>query len=366
MNINFFHTHISEEAISHVKQVLESNMISAGKMAELFEEELEKRLGLLNPVTVNSGTSALHLALAVAGVGTGDEVILPAQTFIATGFVIMMQGAKPVFADIDYKTGNISTESFRACITENTKAVIPVHWGGYPCDMDEINAIAREHSLCVIEDAAHALGATYKGKPVGSLSDFTAFSFQAIKHLTTGDGGALCCLTESHTREAKKRRWFDIDRENAKPGILGERVYNATDVGYKYHLNDIAAALGLGNLRNIDAVISRHREIAEIYTQALRNINGIQLLKYTEDRQSSYWVYTFLAERREELIIALKSRGIPSSVVHSGIHKNSVFNCDEDLPNQKKFDDNQLAIPIHSGLSNEQVQIIVEEISKGW
>src|SRR5262249_43887055 len=159
-----------------------------------FEQELATTLGLIRPVAVNSGTSALHLALEVAGVGSGDEVILPAQTFVASGLSILMCDAAPVFADIQPFTGNIDPGSVRAKITARTKAIMPVHWGGYPCDMDEINAIARGHDLAVIEDAAHALGAIYKGRPVGALSRFTAFSFQAIKHLTTGDGGALCCL----------------------------------------------------------------------------------------------------------------------------------------------------------------------------
>jgi perosamine synthetase len=366
MSISFFNTHISEEAITLMNQVVRSNMISAGKMADKFEEELIKKLRLVNPVTVNSGTSALHLALVIAGVGPGDEVILPAQTFIATGFVIMMQGAKPVFADIDYSTGNISIESFRSCITEKTKAVIPVHWAGYPCDMDELNAIAKEKNIAVVEDAAHAIGAKYKGKPIGSISAFTAFSFQAIKHLTTGDGGALCCLNNNHAVEAKKRRWFDIDRELDQPDILGERVYNATDVGYKYHLNDIAAALGIGNLTKIDDIIQRHQQIAEKYKSAFNNIPGLQLPAYKEDRQSAYWLFTFLAENREALILALKSRGVPSSVVHRGIDKNSVFGNKKVLPNQRRFDSNQLSVPIHSGMTDENVETVISAIKKGW
>ncbi|MEM3101651.1 MAG: DegT/DnrJ/EryC1/StrS family aminotransferase, partial [Candidatus Nitrosotenuis sp.] len=263
--MEFFNTHISEKSIRLVNEVLRSGFISAGRMADEFEKELSRRLGLVNPVTVNSGTSALYLALALAGVKPGDEVIVPAQTFIATGLVVLMHYAKPVFADIQYETGNIDPNSIREKITERTKAIIPVHWGGYPCDMDEINEIAKEHNLAVIDDAAHALGATYKGKPVGSISRFTAFSFQAIKHLTTGDGGALCCLNEDDYQEAKKRRWFDIDRENAKPSILGEREYDATHVGYKLHMNDISAAIGLGNLEDFHLSLKRRREIADYY-----------------------------------------------------------------------------------------------------
>jgi perosamine synthetase len=167
-------------------------MLSEGRLVKEFEEKLEKELGLKNPIAVNSGTSALHLAIVLAGIGPGDEVILPAQTFIATGLVIAQEKAVPVFADIQYKTGNIDPNKIEEKITKKTKAILVVHWGGTPCDMDEIHTIAKKHKLVVIEDAAHALGATYKKRPIGSISDFTCFSFQAIKHLTTGDGGAVC------------------------------------------------------------------------------------------------------------------------------------------------------------------------------
>ena len=173
--MNFFNTHISSKAYELVKETLDSTLISEGKQVAQFETALHEVLGLLHPVAVNSGTSALHLALVLVGVKPGDEVILPPQTFVATGLVILMQGALPVFADIEPMTGNISPASIRAKITPRTKAIMPVHWAGYPCEMDEINAIANEYDLAVVEDAAHALGATYKGRPVGSISRFTAF-----------------------------------------------------------------------------------------------------------------------------------------------------------------------------------------------
>ena len=173
--MNFFHTHISPRAIELATETLRSTFVSEGNRVHEFETELSRTLGLVRPVAVNSGTSALHLALVLAGIGPGDEVILPAQTFVASGMVILMCGARPVFADIHPHTGNLDPASIRKKITPRTKAIMPVHWAGCPCDMDEINAIAREHGLTVVEDAAHALGATYKSRPVGSLSRFTAF-----------------------------------------------------------------------------------------------------------------------------------------------------------------------------------------------
>jgi perosamine synthetase len=278
-----------------------------------------------------------------------------------------MCGAKPVFADIQPHTGNIDPVSIRAKITSRTKAVMPVHWAGCPCDMDEINALARAHNLAVIEDAAHALGATYKGCSVGSLSRFTAFSFQAIKHLTTGDGGALCCLDEQDYADAKRRRWFGIDRLRHLPSILGEREYNLETIGFKYHLNDLGAAVGLGNLLDLLDNLARHRRIAAAYQTNLQNVPGLTLLKYQPDRESSWWLFTVLVERRMDFIRALKDRGIPASVVHQRIDHNDVFGGPyHDLVNQHFFDERQVSLPIHVGLKNDDLENIVASVQEGW
>ncbi|PYJ08479.1 MAG: DegT/DnrJ/EryC1/StrS aminotransferase family protein, partial [Verrucomicrobia bacterium] len=231
--MTFNWTTVSEQAIANATATLRSGFLSEGKQVKRFEDELAARLGLVRPVALNSGTTALHLALVLAGVKAGDEVIIPPQTFIATGMAVLMQGASPVFADIQPHTGNIDPESIREKITGRTKAIMPVHWAGYPCDLEEINELARAHNLVVVEDAAHALGAAYRGKPIGAISRFTAFSFQAIKHLTTGDGGALCCLRAEDEKRARIRRWFGIDRDNSAPSSLGERVYDADELGFK-------------------------------------------------------------------------------------------------------------------------------------
>lgn len=365
--MNFFNTYISKKSFEYAHQVLSSTFISAGKMAEKFEAELHNQIGLVNPVTVNSGTSALHLALLTAGIKPGDEVILPAQTFIASGLAILMQHAKPVFADIQYNTGNIDPASIREKITEKTRAIMPVHWGGYPCDMDEINSIAMENHLTVIEDAAHALGACYKGNPIGTISQFTAFSFQAIKHLTTGDGGALCCLNENDYAKAKKVRWFGIDRENSKASILGEREYDVNELGYKYHMNDLAAAVGLGNLEDFNKNLKRRRDIAAIYRDELKNVPGIKLLVHEDDRESACWLFTILVKRRTDFIKKLKTHNIPASVVHLRIDKNSIFGgITPDLSGQERFNEDQVAIPLHNALTDMDVISIIRSIKKGW
>jgi len=365
--MDFFNTHISDKAISSVKDVLKSGFVSAGNVAKNFEEALERELGLINPISVNSGTSALHLGIAVANIKPGDEVILPAQTFIATGLAVLMQGATPVFADIQYDTGNIDPESIRNKITERTKLIIAVHWGGYPCDMDEINNIANEFNILVMEDAAHALGALYKNKPIGSISNFTAFSFQAIKHLTSGDGGALCCIDNINYIEAKKKRWFGIDRENSKISELGEREFDINEVGFKYHLNDVSAAIGLGNLQNFSSQLSRIQQIAKRYRTELDNVDGLELLNYKGDRKSAYWLFTVLVENRSDFVRKLMEYNVPSSVVNRRIDRLSIFNeNNEKLSNQERFDKKQISIPIHSALTDEDVSIVISSIMKGW
>lgn len=365
--IPVYSTYIHPSASELVSQTLESTYISEGKRVKEFEQRLAAELGIVNPVALNSGTAALHLSVVLAGIKPGDEVILPAQTFVATALVVVQEGAKPVFADINYNTGNIDPASIREKITEKTKAIIPVHWGGMPCDMDEIHEIAKANNLLVIEDAAHAPGATYKGRPIGSLSDYTCFSFQAIKHITTGDGGAIACLNEEKAREAFTRRWFGIDRANAQPSYLGERQYNISAVGYKYHLNDLSAALGLANLQDFTHRLSNLRSLASFYRTHLAQVAGIQLWDCPEDRQSAWWIFGFHVENRENFIRAMQDRDITASVIHQRIDRNSVFGgLDKSLVNQQRFDETQVHIPLHAGVDSEKAAYIVDSIKKGW
>jgi perosamine synthetase len=367
IDIPLFYTFISQSAIDYIKNVLNSTYLSEGSVTKDFEFKLSSELGIINPTTVNSGTSALHLALVLAGIKPGDEVICPAQTFVASAMVIAQERAVPIFADIKYSTGNIDTESIVSKLSDRTKAIMVVHWGGYPCDLKEINDIARKHKLFVIEDAAHALGATYQDQPIGSISDFTCFSFQAIKHLTTGDGGAICCKDNNTSHLAFVKRWFGIDRENSKPSILGERIYNIDDVGYKYHLNNYCAALGLANLEGFKSRLQNRRKIAQLYRLHLGPVGGIDLFDSSPDRESSYWLFGLHVQKRADFIRALKSRGITASVVHQRIDKNSVFGgLRNDLLNQAKFEDTQVHIPIHDGLTDDEVRYIIDSIKKGW
>lgn len=365
--MEMFHSHVSPLAQEMVGDVLRSHRLSEGMFVDTFERELTKQLGLQNPVAVNSGTSAIHLALALLGVGPGDEVIIPAQTFVATGMAVLYCGAKVVFADINPNTGNISPESVREKITDRTKAVIPVHWVGYPCDLAELFLLSRDYSrLAIIEDAAHALGAVYNGVPIGNRPLFTAFSFQATKHLTTGDGGLLCCRYVGDTSRAKRLRWFGIDK-SLPPGELGERSFNVDEIGYKYHMNNISAALGLANLEGFLGRLEQRRTNAEYFRTRLGGVPGVTLLEAKDDRSSAHYAFPLLVENRMEFCRKLASYQVPCSVIATRIDKYTVFGGQrDDLPGQDYFDKHQINLPVHEALTEADRELVVETIRSGW
>jgi perosamine synthetase len=351
--MEFFSTPINTETKDYVNRILESGFLSEGWMVETFEKELEDVFAMKNVVAVNSGTSALHLALVLAGVGAGDEVILPAQTFVATGLAVLYCGAKPVFADIGMD-GNIDAEDVGKKITEKTKAVVAVSWGGNPCDLVNLSFILRKNGVHLVQDNAHALGATWGDSPISRFRGFSCYSFQAIKQLSTGDGGALTCDDWDYER-AKRLRWFGIDRENDLPDETGERQYNLKEAGYKYHMNNLAAAVGLGNLHGFKERQERVQRIAEIYDEELRRdvMNGGMTVVRKKAGCSDF-------------MRAMKSRDIPVSVVHVGIDRNDLFGGKQDLPIQRYWDEKHVCLPIHPGLTDEDVEKVVEAVKRGW
>ena len=240
-------------------------------------------------------------------------------------------------------------------------------WGGYPCDYGEILTIANDHNLQLIEDAAHALGASYRGKSVGSVCPYTCFSFQAIKHLTTGDGGMLCVPNEMAYQTAIRLRWFGIDRFKRVPSVLGEPIWNVTELGYKYHMNDVAAAIGIGNLEDWDFITSRRKEISATYYRALGEIPGVQLFERKPDRQHANWLFSIHVERRTDFCRALKERGVPASVVHLRIDQNDLCGGRrDDLPELARFTDSHISLPLHPLLTEEDVNTVIEAIRAGW
>ena len=271
-----------------------------------------------------------------------------------------------MFADIDPETGNITADSIAHKVNSKTKAIIVVHHGGYPCDMNDIHYVAAKAAIPVIEDAAHALGAKYKGDVMGTLSRFACFSFQAIKHVTCGDGGALCCQFKTDYERARLLRWFGIDRRNTKASILGEREFDVKECGYKYHMNNLAAAVGLGNLIDFPASLKRRQEVGKFFQKNLDGVPGITLMRDESDRIHAYWFFSMLVDRREDLIRKLAIEGVEASVVHLRIDRNSCFGGPYDLPGQAEFERRHLALPTHELMTWEAADRVVKVIQTGW
>src|SRR6185312_763382 len=312
--IPLFKVFMPAKVIPALEGTLFSGYIGEGPRTAQFEKELAHWLDVDEVVSVNSGTSALHLAMHLAGVGPGAEVITTPLTCLATNTPIASLGAQPVWADIDPSTGNISPDAVARLCNENTRAIVAVHWGGYPCDLDELAAIARRWSIPLIEDASHALGSSYKGRRIGQNADFACFSFQAIKLLTTGDGGALVSRSPDVAERARRLRWFGLDRRLPSDNCRWEQ--DVAEHGYKFHMNDIAATIGLEQLRHVDANLALHQKHAARYDHALRHCRHVRPLRRAADRESACWLYTVRVNERNAFIEHMRAAGIESSRVH--------------------------------------------------
>jgi perosamine synthetase len=362
--IPVFYPHMPETAIEKVAETLRQRWLGQGPKVDEFEREFSARFKLKYVVSVNSGTSALRLSYAIAGVTPGDEVITTPYTAVATNTAILEQFATPVFADIEYESANIDPEDIEKRITEKTKAVVCVHWGGYPCDIDEIQKVASAHNLPVIEDAAHALGAQYKSRPIGSISDFTIFSFQAIKHITTGDGGLVSVIDKDNYEAAMRRRWYGIDRVRRQPSTLGhDPTYDIKEVGYKFHMNDIAATIALEQLNYFESLFERRAEIAKIYREELEGVPSLTLLENKADRIHANWLFAVHVKDRIKFAESMRAKGIEVYVQNYRNDKYTVFGgLRKDLPNLEKLNRDLICIPLHHRLSDEDVSYIVESI----
>lgn len=365
LKLPFFKTYINKSANNKVKLTLRSNFINEGFVVDDFELKLKKFLKLKYVNTTNSGTASLHLSLIAAGVGPGDDVLLSPQTFIATGLAIKYCGANPVFCDIQLSTGNICTKSIKRKITNRTKAIIAVHWSGYPCDMNEIYSLVSKSKkkIFVIEDAAHAFGAEYYGKMIGTISDFTCFSFQSTKHLTCGDGGAISCIDSKNYHKIKRLKWFGIHRKKDKTGFLGERKYNLYQPGYKYHMNNFAASLGLENLKLMKKVLQYHRKIGDLYQKYLQNIEGINLMNYNSDIKHSYWFFQILVENRRDFIKKIRSINIPCNVVNQRIDRYKIFNKINEK-NINFFYKHHIGLPVNTSINESHISRIASILKK--
>jgi dTDP-4-amino-4,6-dideoxygalactose transaminase len=365
-NIVLFHPHVPEAAIAEVVDTLRSRWIGPGPKVELFEKMFEERLSTPHTaLAVGSGTDALHLAYVLAGIGEGDEVITPVFTCTATNIPLLYQRARIRFADIQRDTLNVDVGHVRSLISERTKALVCVHYGGLPCDMTELGALAKEYGIPIIEDAAQAMGATYKNRPIGSISDFTTFSFQAIKHVTTGDGGMLTIKDTRLVEKGKRIRWFGIDR-SAKQ--LGTWENDIKEIGYKYQMTDIGAAIAIASMRVFNATLAHRQALLRLYIEGLRGIDGIRVIGADyQDRQHAAWICTVIVERRVDFQKKLRASGIESNQVHYRNDRYSIFGSRRtDMPNMDALEEKYLVLPLHSKMNEADVGRICGLVRTGW
>ena len=343
-----------------LEETIYSGYIAQGQKVEDFEFKLGQYFENKNVLTVNSGTSALHLSLILANVGPGDEVISTALTAEPTNTAIAQTGAKVIWADTEPFTGLICPKSVEKLITNKTKAIMIVHYAGMVANLNEFYSIREKYNIPVIEDCAHAFGAEYKGKKLGYYSDFAIYSFQAIKHLTTIDGGLLVLKLSSDYDRAKKLRWFGLDKTT--PRLQND----ITEGGFKYHMNDVNATFGIVQLNFLEENVNKYIENGLFFDKELKDIDGIEIIKYHDDTKPSYWLYTAIIDRRDDFIEYMKSNGVICSPLHLRNDRHSIFEDGSHLNGLESF----YSRFIHWGcgwwLSQEDRIKIVDLIKKGW
>ena len=360
--IPLFKVHVPPNIGASLQSVFDSGVITEGEYADRFESEFSKFVNNQNSSLVNSGTSALTLAFRMANLGPDTEIITTPMTCMATNEPAHIMGAKIIFADIDPETGNIDPASVKKLLSKKTRAVVGVHWAGQPYDIDALNDVVKSYdeSIKTIEDAAHALGAVYNEKSIGSHSDFVCFSFQAIKHLTTVDGGAICALSKEDDSRIKRLRWFGLDRKYQ--GSKWEQ--DIIESGYKFHMNNINAAIGLEQMKYIRNIISFHKDNGIFYDNNITNPK-IKKLKKDSKSTSSSWIYTLLVDNRDDFRNYLIKNEIASDVVHVRNDNYSVFKefKKDNLPGADYFCSKMINIPVGWWLSKDDLQKVVNVIN---
>jgi len=364
--IPLFKVAVSEDVSDPLLKTIHSGWIGQGPKVNEFEEALGKKFNNNHCLSLSAGTHGLSLALRLAGVGHSDEVITTPLTCTATNMPILNAGAKIVWADIKSDL-TIDPEKVKESITEKTKAIIVVHWGGYPCDMDEMYGISIDCNIPIIEDAAHCYGSVYRDSVIGdcAYSDFTMMSFQAIKHLTTVDGGALFTRSHKDYARGKLLRWYGIDREGVRTDFRCEE--DIQEHGDKWHMNDVCATIGLANMALAEDNVERARSNARYYDRELSEVDGITITQNAPDRLSSYWLYTVLVEKRSDFCTMMATKGISVSRVHERNDKHTCFKeFQKELPGLEEVMPKYLCIPVGWWVTKEQREYIIKCIKEGW
>ncbi|WP_209121612.1 UDP-4-amino-4,6-dideoxy-N-acetyl-beta-L-altrosamine transaminase [Alkalihalobacillus sp. BA299] len=366
---------IEEDDIQAVVDVLKSNYLTTGPTVKKFEEEFAEYVGAQYAVSFSNGTAALHGACFAAGIGQGDEVITTPMTFAASANCVLYQGGEPVFADIDDKTYNIDPKKVEELINEKTKAIIPVHFTGQPVALDEIHALAKEHNLVVIEDAAHALGATYKENKIGSISDMTMFSLHPVKHITSGEGGIITTNDKNYYEKLVQFRSHGITRDNDK--LIenhGPWYYEMQFLGFNYRLTDIQAVLGSSQLQKIDRFVELRRKYIDMYNIAFNEISQITVPYQAEGCNSSWHLYIIrlnleqLTGTRKEIFKGLQLQNIGVNVHYIPVHQLPYYQqigykrgiC----PNAEKLYEEIITLPLFPKMTEDDVNDVIAAVKK--
>jgi perosamine synthetase len=372
--IPFHHADVGEEEAQAAAEVIRSGWLTMGPKTIEFEKQFAAYVGAKHAVGVSSCTAALHLALDAIGLKQGDEVLVPTTTFTSTAEVVCYFKAKPVLVDVDAKTLCMDPVDAERRITEKTRAVIPVHYAGQPCDMDAIHAMAKRHGLRVIEDAAHALPASYHGIRVGAISELTAFSFYATKTLTTGEGGMVVTDNDDLAKRMRMMRLHGIGRDAWKRySAAGSWFYEVLDTGFKYNLTDIQSAIGIVQLGKCDQMREARAKVAHRYSEAFAAERRLEVPTIMEGCETAWHIYPLrlnleeLSITRSEMIEKLKERGVGTSVHFIPLHmhpyyKNTYGYREEDFPVASKQYQRYLSLPMFPGMTESQIDYVIENV----
>jgi dTDP-4-amino-4,6-dideoxygalactose transaminase len=375
--IPFHRAMVGEEEVQAVAEVIRSGWLTMGPKTCEFENEFAEYVGAKHAIAVSTGTAALHLSLEAAGIRAGDEVIIPTTTFTATGEAVTYLGARPVLADIEPRTMNLDPNDVASRITRKTKALIPVHLGGQPCDMDELIALSNRHGLRIVEDAAHALPSRYRGKRVGQISEFTCFSFYATKTLTTGEGGMITTDIQTAADRMRLMRLHGIERDAWKRYRAdGSWHYEVLEAGFKYNLTDFQSALGMVQLRKCTAMKDARLAIARRYNEAFVGNESLITPTVFEDRDTSWHLYilrlrfdTLLAGDRDRFVQELQKRGIGCSVHFIPLHLQPYYQKAYgyragDFPQAEIVYRSCLSLPIYPDLTDHMIERVVAAVQE--
>lgn len=369
--IPLFKVAMNDQVGNILTPILTSGFITQGPKVEEFEKRLSEYIGNDKILTLNSATAGLTLALRMVA-EQGDEVLTTALTCTATNWPILANNMKIKWVDVDPNTGNMDLDDLKNKLTPKTKVIMAVHWGGYPNDLDKLRDIQY---FClnkfgfrptIIEDCAHAFGAEYNGKKLGNHGNICIFSFQAIKHLTTGDGGMIVLPSQDLYDRAKLLRWYGIDRNARNFNLKDFRLEkDISEWGYKFHMNDISATIGLANFDLAVDNLKKHRNNAQFFFQTLKNIDGVTLVSNSEKCNGSWWIYSIKVQRKQEFINFMKEHGIIVSQVHNRNDNHSCvaeFKTVQGLPNLDQLEKELVCIPVGWWLNFNDLEKIISKI----